>query len=65
MSEAPAEDVDRCPRCDGRFSCGVAGPAPCACMTVRLGPEVLGNLRERYSSCLCLACLRELASPPP
>ena len=54
---------DRCPRCGGAFTCGIAAPAPCPCTTVTLAPEVLAQLRSQYQSCLCLDCLRELARP--
>ncbi|MBT9596064.1 MAG: cysteine-rich CWC family protein [Vitreoscilla sp.] len=58
-----------CPRCGGGFACGAAGPAPCACQGVALSAERLAQLRQRYTGCLCLACLVELAteraSEPP
>jgi Cysteine-rich CWC len=52
---------ERCPRCGGVFRCGAAGPGPCACTMPRLSAELLGHLRDRYTSCLCLSCLRALA----
>ncbi|MFH1813912.1 MAG: cysteine-rich CWC family protein [Pseudomonadota bacterium] len=64
MNEAAVGEPDRCPRCAGRFTCGAAGPAPCACMSVQLAPAMLQALREAYDGCLCLACLRELAVRP-
>lgn len=63
MNRVPADAPDRCPRCGGRFTCGAAGPAPCDCFTLKVDPEVLAGLRERYVGCLCLACLRELTFP--
>ena len=57
---APAT-ADRCPRCGGGFQCGRAGPAPCACSTVRLDADTGARLRQRYSGCLCLRCLGALA----
>lgn len=53
---------DRCPRCGGAFTCGAAGSAPCACTTVHLSAELQARLRQRYTGCLCLACLRALAA---
>jgi len=53
---------DRCPRCGGGFACGAAGPAPCACTTVTLSDALQTALRQRYTGCLCLACLQQLAA---
>jgi hypothetical protein len=36
--------------------------APCACTGQKLNAALLQQLRERYSGCLCLGCLRELAA---
>jgi hypothetical protein len=52
---------ERCPRCGGTFHCGAADPAPCACTTIDLDAALLAELRARYTGCLCLPCLRELA----
>jgi ribosomal protein L34E len=53
---------DRCPRCGRSFTCGAAGPTPCACTTLSLSRALAQRLRGQYSGCLCLACLRELAA---
>ncbi len=53
---------DRCPRCGGSFHCGVNDAAPCACVGITLDAATLAELRQRYSGCLCLDCLRSLAS---
>ncbi len=53
---------DRCPRCGGAFRCGAAGPAPCACSSVTLSAALQSQLRQTYSGCLCLDCLREMAA---
>jgi hypothetical protein len=55
----------RCPRCGGGFHCGAQDTTPCACGTVDLTPETLVHLRERYTACLCLRCLREIAQMTP
>ncbi|MBL8316971.1 MAG: cysteine-rich CWC family protein [Burkholderiaceae bacterium] len=39
--------------------------APCACTTVRVSAEQLRVLRSAFSACLCVPCLRELASGSP
>ncbi|MFY9511372.1 MAG: cysteine-rich CWC family protein [Rubrivivax sp.] len=53
---------ERCPRCGGGFHCGVNDAAPCPCSTLTLSAELQAELRQRYSGCLCLRCLAELAS---
>ena len=62
MTPEAAAASDRCPRCGGSFVCGVAGPGPCDCTTVTLSAELQRSLRQQYAGCLCLACLRALAS---
>ena len=57
---APAQD--RCPRCGGSFHCGMHDAAPCACTGIVLSARLQQQLRERYSGCLCLRCLGELAA---
>jgi hypothetical protein len=52
-----------CPRCGARFPCGRKGTLPCACASVGLSQEALDGLRERYTDCLCIACLRAFAEP--
>ena len=52
---------DRCPRCGGRFQCGMNGHAPCACTGIPLDAALQQRLRERYTGCLCLRCLAALA----
>jgi hypothetical protein len=60
-----ADPHTTCPRCGGGFACGAAGPGPCACQGVSLDAERLAELRGRYTGCLCLACLANLAAEPP
>jgi Cysteine-rich CWC len=57
----PALPEDRCPRCGGRFHCGMGDHAPCACTGIQLDAALLQRLRERYTGCLCLHCLASLA----
>jgi hypothetical protein len=59
MNEAAAPDC--CPRCGGGFTCGAAGPGPCACSTLTLSAALQAQLRQQYSGCLCLPCLQALA----
>jgi hypothetical protein len=53
-----------CPRCGGGFHCGVADDAPCACTQIQLSEAQQAQLRQRYSGCLCLRCLREISAAP-
>jgi hypothetical protein len=53
---------DVCPRCGRGFHCGVSDAAPCACTTVSLNAATLAELRRRYTRCLCMACLAQLAA---
>jgi hypothetical protein len=55
-------DTDACPRCGAGFHCGVNDAAPCACSTIELDAPTLADLRGRYSVCLCMSCLAELAA---
>jgi hypothetical protein len=57
-----AHDNTRCPRCGNGFRCGVDDAGPCACTTPQLDAVTLADLRTRYAGCLCLACLREIAT---
>jgi hypothetical protein len=57
---AEAVTDSACPRCGGGFHCGVNDTAPCACMSLQLDPALTAELRQRYTGCLCLACLRTL-----
>lgn len=61
-----SESLTRCPRCGGGFHCGVADVStPCACKTVTLDAATLAALRERYTGCLCLSCLRQIQRGEP
>lgn len=53
---------DRCPRCGGMFHFGIDDAGACACTTVTLPPTLLADLRGRYTGCLCIRCLSELAA---
>ena len=53
---------DRCPRCGGGFHCGINDAEPCACTALQLDDATLADLRQRFTGCLCLACLREIAA---
>jgi hypothetical protein len=50
-----------CPRCGGGFGCG-AQAGRCDCFDIHLTEPQRQALAARYSGCLCLPCLRELAA---
>ncbi len=52
---------ERCPRCGGGFHCGIGDDGPCACTGIALTAALQQQLRERYTGCLCIACLQALA----
>lgn len=58
---SPALPDPCCPRCGRVFHCGVHDLQPCTCTGVDVPVAVLSALRARYTGCLCLACLREIA----
>ena len=61
---AGAAASERCPRCGGGFHCGVQDASPCPCSGLKLSASLRDNLRQRYTGCLCLACLQTLAGDP-
>ncbi len=65
MPEYPPPLSDRCPRCGGGFHCGINDDVPCACNGLTLCADLQAALRQRYSGCLCLACLAALAGGAP
>jgi len=48
----------RCPRCQALFECKSGSILLCQCQTVYLTPEHLEYVSERYTDCLCAACLK-------
>ena len=55
-------DSNRCPRCGAGFHCGAQDAAPCPCTILKLPAELQASLRQRYTGCLCGACLQALAA---
>ncbi len=54
-----------CPRCGAAFHCRANDAVPCACGTVKLDETMQKTLRDQFASCLCLGCLRQLATGEP
>lgn len=53
-------EASTCEACGEPFTCG-ASLAGCWCSQVKLSDAVRAELRERYQSCLCRACLERFA----
>jgi hypothetical protein len=51
-----------CPRCGRTFECKVNNPVHCECARVDLDDATLHALHGRYPDCLCLDCLRAIAT---
>jgi hypothetical protein len=67
-AKAPTPASEGCPRCGAAFHCGINDAEACACTSISLDAATQAHLRQRYSGCLCLGCLRSLAagaSPGP
>lgn len=50
-----------CEACGEPFNCGASG-SNCWCAEVKLTEDARAKLRERYSNCLCRACLEGFAA---
>ena len=50
-----------CPRCNSIFECHPQSHANCECKSLQLSDAVLSFLKDRYETCLCLPCLKQLA----
>ena len=47
-----------CESCGAEFTCN-AGQETCWCFDVKVAPENLDELREKYKQCLCKNCLEK------
>ena len=54
-------EESKCAACGGNFTCG-ATLVGCWCSEIKLSDEQREDLRNRYSGCLCRACLEAAAS---
>ncbi len=50
-----------CERCGERFACGGIKLRACWCAEVKMSPETLAELRQKYRHCLCPQCLEGFA----
>lgn len=49
-----------CPRCNKSFECKCGSINVCQCSTIELADDLSQQLKETYSDCLCIQCLREI-----
>jgi hypothetical protein len=55
-----ANEENSCPRCGNPFICKPGDIANCLCYAITLNGEERAFIGERYTGCLCYACLKEL-----
>jgi hypothetical protein len=55
-SQAAIAPNATCPACGQRFACG-ASLRGCWCSKIQLTDAVRAELKQRYTGCLCRACL--------
>jgi hypothetical protein len=55
-------EIKRCPRCGSTFECKLNNPVHCGCAEIEIDDVRLLAIAERYSDCLCVDCLREIAA---
>ncbi|WP_072032145.1 cysteine-rich CWC family protein [Crocinitomix catalasitica] len=50
--------IKKCSKCQSPFNCNVNDIKACHCSQVKLTPEILAEIKEKYDNCLCNDCLR-------
>lgn len=50
----------QCSKCGATFACSSEAKG-CWCESLKLNPQTLSELRQRYDDCLCENCLRACA----
>ena len=58
--QAKNNNTINCERCKQPFVCNAADISNCDCTKIQLTQSDIAQLKERYSACLCNACLLEL-----
>jgi len=56
----PLHEQKACPRCNKAFECRVGDVANCQCNGLTFTAQEKAFIEERYTDCLCAACLKEL-----
>ncbi|CAN5605157.1 hypothetical protein BH11BAC2_BH11BAC2_11990 [soil metagenome] len=49
-----------CEMCKNMFNCTTENITSCQCSAVQISLEESNFIKEKYSDCLCLGCLKEL-----
>lgn len=58
----PDHEFKHCQRCYTAFECKVGSVYECQCADANLDQQQRDYISSMYSDCLCVDCLRELAS---
>lgn len=56
----PLHEQKNCPRCNQSFECKVGDINHCHCSNITFTLAEKAFIEERYSDCLCNACLKDL-----
>jgi len=51
---------EKCPRCQQIFVCKAGNIGNCQCSSISLNKDQTDYIRHRYTSCLCINCLKQL-----
>ncbi len=51
-----------CPACGESFACEISLATGCWCKEIKLSEGARAELRSKYSTCLCRACLEKIES---
>jgi len=49
-----------CPRCGAGFECKVGDISHCQCYAVKLNEQEIKFVAQKYSDCLCAACMKAM-----
>ena len=49
-----------CPRCGAGFECKVGDISHCQCYAVKLNEQEIKFIAQKYSDCLCAACMKAM-----
>ena len=49
-----------CPRCKNAFECREDNITKCTCSKIDIPNDVYEYIKEKYSDCLCIKCLKEI-----
>lgn len=52
------QEKEICPKCNNEFDCSKS--KKCWCYEIDIPSDILGNISEKYDSCLCLKCTEDI-----